>query len=559
MTAIPRSLSVESGRDLREQLSTFYGLFVLSLLMFGVHESDEVLRLATSALPSLGPFELAGADRVVGDGDPPALATWPEGELVDTGYPEDGEVSIDGFAWGWTYELRTFDRVYGHLTAAGRRRPSEHERFLLTAFVHQTSAALSNAAMYQEALRSTEKLRDLNRERSAVNNRLQKTIADLERQSRTHERLSEASASRGVGGLVDALYEITGLPAAVEDQFGNLQAWVGPDEETSPRKASAGRLAEIHRRIAAANGRPIRAGGRLVAWAKPGQDILGTVSLLDPFHRGGGYEIFALEHAATLLAMELAHQRGVAELELRLRRELVEELLDGADSASIYARAAAVGHDLRGPHRVMTLRWRESVDEASQSAAVDRSLTRLGWSWLSTRRHGASVLILRDPRDPRLLYDALASELGPRGSIGVGRTCETPARIPDSYNESVRALSIRETGRSPDGMTSFAELGIYRILGGPETRKDVAAFVQQWLGSLLDYDSRRKTDLVATLAEYLDCGGNYDQTADALMIHRSTLRYRLRRIRDLGGLDLTDVDTRLSLHLATRAWKIIDW
>jgi DNA-binding PucR family transcriptional regulator len=108
-------------------------------------------------------------------------------------------------------------------------------------------------------------------------------------------------------------------------------------------------------------------------------------------------------------------------------------------------------------------------------------------------------------------------------------------------------------------MTSFAELGIYRILGGPETRKDVAAFVQQWLGSLLDYDSRRKTDLVATLAEYLDCGGNYDQTADALMIHRSTLRYRLRRIRDLGGLDLTDVDTRLSLHLATRAWKIIDW
>jgi DNA-binding PucR family transcriptional regulator len=36
------------------------------------------------------------------------------------------------------------------------------------------------------------------------------------------------------------------------------------------------------------------------------------------------------------------------------------------------------------------------------------------------------------------------------------------------------------------------------------------------------------------------------------------LRYRLRRIREISGLDLTDADARLNLHVATRAWRTLD-
>lgn len=41
------------------------------------------------------------------------------------------------------------------------------------------------------------------------------------------------------------------------------------------------------------------------------------------------------------------------------------------------------------------------------------------------------------------------------------------------------------------------------------------------------------------------------------MIHRSTLRYRLQRIREISGLDLADVGNRLNLHVATRAWLLL--
>ncbi|HEY2191530.1 MAG TPA: helix-turn-helix domain-containing protein, partial [Actinomycetospora sp.] len=70
---------------------------------------------------------------------------------------------------------------------------------------------------------------------------------------------------------------------------------------------------------------------------------------------------------------------------------------------------------------------------------------------------------------------------------------------------------------------------------------------------LLAYDRERHADLVRTLGAYLDHGGNYDDTAAALHIHRSTLRYRLQRIRELSGHDLTHPDTRLNLHVAVRA------
>jgi DNA-binding PucR family transcriptional regulator len=106
-------------------------------------------------------------------------------------------------------------------------------------------------------------------------------------------------------------------------------------------------------------------------------------------------------------------------------------------------------------------------------------------------------------------------------------------------------------------VTSFEQLGVYRILDTGQNRDEVRAFIREWLGQLLDYDRTKNSELVRTLWQYLECGGNYDETAAALVIHRSTLRYRLGRIREIADLDLNDVDSRLNLHVATRAWQVL--
>ncbi|HEV7580629.1 MAG TPA: helix-turn-helix domain-containing protein, partial [Mycobacterium sp.] len=82
-------------------------------------------------------------------------------------------------------------------------------------------------------------------------------------------------------------------------------------------------------------------------------------------------------------------------------------------------------------------------------------------------------------------------------------------------------------------------------------------YARQWLGVLIDYDAAKNSDLVHTLSHYLELGGNYDESATALHVHRSTLRYRLGRIADLTGFDLRNIDTRFNLHAATRVWRFL--
>ncbi|WP_327686222.1 PucR family transcriptional regulator [Streptomyces sp. NBC_00467] len=106
-------------------------------------------------------------------------------------------------------------------------------------------------------------------------------------------------------------------------------------------------------------------------------------------------------------------------------------------------------------------------------------------------------------------------------------------------------------------MTFFDDLGLYWLLGPRNGSEEVEAFAREWLGPLLDYDARYRTDLVETLSRYFECGGNCDTTAAVFAIHHSTLRYRLQRIRKIGGVDLTDANSRLNLHVATRAWKVL--
>lgn len=67
---------------------------------------------------------------------------------------------------------------------------------------------------------------------------------------------------------------------------------------------------------------------------------------------------------------------------------------------------------------------------------------------------------------------------------------------------------------------------------------------------LKKYDQKQHTCLYQTLKTYLECEQNYVKTAEALYIHRNSLLYRLKRIRELTGLDLDDAKVRLHLLLS---------
>jgi DNA-binding PucR family transcriptional regulator len=142
--------------------------------------------------------------------------------------------------------------------------------------------------------------------------------------------------------------------------------------------------------------------------------------------------------------------------------------------------------------------------------------------------------------------------------IGVGGRCLEPDGFALSCQEAELALRMQKAADGPAQVTLFDELGIYKILARTGDTSAMERFAAEWLGPLIDYDAKHGTPLVLTLSEYLDCGGNYDASARALSVHRSTLKYRLRRIRQVSGHDLSQPDTQFNLQVATHAWRTLE-
>ena len=547
----------ELGRDelglLRSQLTNLRALLVLSILMTESADDQQILRLATSAAASLGTWQIAGF--VIGDawqaGGRHCGAPGPELAAELAALPETGGpvTSLDA-GWAWAYPLRSIAGRLGHLIVHAAHEPAVEEQFLAQVLAQQTGVAVSNAQLHRRERDTAEQL-------AATNGALEGTVATLRHGMTVHERLTRvAAAGEGAAGIAEALHDLTGLAVAVEDRYGNLSAWSGPDRPARYPKPPAYEREQLLRRLMTA-GRSVRDGGRVVALASPRPGVLGLVALMDPGHQAGTTDVMALEHGATVLAVELARLRGMADTELRVRRELVHDLLTGTDDESAYRRAEALGYDLGRPHQVAVLEVAEgSLAQEEMLHATRRVLRHQHLPCLLGSMAGTVVIVAPGGEaDWEALRAGIVAELGgSRCRMGVGDAYPRPSGLSRSLREAHLALRMQKASASAGRTSVFADLDVLRMLAAVDDLTDVEAFVRKWLGTLAAYDERKHTELVKTLIQYLQHGGGYEATSRALSVHRSTLKYRLQRIRELTGFDLGNPETHFNLQLATRAY-----
>jgi sugar diacid utilization regulator len=566
----PPSVEGDDPRDLRRQLSRLQGVLVLSMMMIASTSEEEILKLAATAVPSVSPCTLEGiylrGGGLVSPPDRPtcpadegrSLVAW-EAALRDLG-PNGGPVTVAGHAWACAYPLRAPSGALGYLLATSPRAPSPQEQFLLTVLVQQAGVALANARLL-----GSERAAAAQSARAVA--ALRESLQASERSTAIHRRLTLVAASgEGLDGIARAVHDLTGLPTAIEDEHGNLLSWGGPARPENYEKPGRARrrkvLAELER-----SDRPVRVGDKVLALANPREQVLGVLALLDPDGRAGEHDLVALEHGATVLAMELARLQSVAESELRLRRDLVEDLLSGTDAASALARARALGYDLEREHRVVLVEPSAITPSPTGDEAlfhlVRRTAREVGIGSMIVARGGrVVVLAVGADADDRInrFHTVVAGAVGTAGvRVGVGGRCTGPEDFPRSQLEAELALKLQAAGSVAGGrVTAFDDLGLYQLLSRVEDLGDVERFMRRWLGALIEYDgTRSNAQLVQTLTQFLACGGNHDRTAEHLFVHKSTLRYRLQRIRDISGHDLTDPETLFNLQIATRAWQTL--
>jgi purine catabolism regulator len=311
---------------------------------------------------------------------------------------------------------------------------------------------------------------------------------------------------------------------------------------------------------------------RIVAPVSGRDGLLGNLSILAPAVDARAEDGILASRAAAACAVTLAREQAAASVRREVELNVLDEMLDGAlrSEVSLVQQAQRLGHDLNqefcaiiarvdpapgSPARSREGRW-TVLEEGLERASQLRGATML-WRVRNTSAEIVWPVAEEDDLQEivRTVQQELHTALQAHGSmevisLGVGRIHGGVHGIRSSHQEARQALTLGRRLHGPGHVTSFDELGIYRLIFAAEGLPELRTFQGEALGNLLAYDAQHGSNLIQTLEAFFAANCSPKEAANLLQVHRNTVLYRLDRIADITGVDLDDPNVRLRLHLA---------
>ena len=384
--------------------------------------------------------------------------------------------------------------------------------------------------------------------------------------SSKHEPVSATGADRSV--LLEALSEAVesgaGLPAVARAAARLLDASVALIDRSSAVLAVAGASSDQEQKLLSGGEGVTRVELRVA------DSVVGELR----YRAKTPPDAVLARMVTTLLALELERSRSPEWESEEAAGAFVIAVLgrEVTDRGDIVARAAELGADLDRGAGVVVLRampraaqsgeWRERVLVLAQRAL--RALAP-GSLAASDGEEAAEISAIVPAEDDERLARAaagLARELddslaGFHLTTGRSRRCADPVDLYRAGSEARLAVNVGEAEGRP--LLAFEDTGAYRLLlpAMSEDPAELERFYAETVEPLVDYDEQYETELVATVEAYLDNDGNVAATAKQLFTHRHTIRYRLERVRELCGHDVSSTEGREKLGLGLKAMRVL--
>ena len=291
--------------------------------------------------------------------------------------------------------------------------------------------------------------------------------------------------------------------------------------------------------------------------------------------RGGEPSPTLTRTVTTLLALELERSRAPEWASDEAAGAFVRAVLDRTvtDRGDIVARGTELGADVDGgagvviaraaPRSAQTGDWRARVLVValrSLRAARTGAIAELGEG--GERAEVSAIVPGGGLAELERAAAALARELaaslpGFHLSVAHSRWVADPADLYRAGQEALLAANVADA----DGLEllSFEDTGAYRLLlpAMSQDSGELERFYEETVAPLVAYDEQYETELVATIEAYLDNDGNVTPTAEQLFTHRHTVRYRLERVKELCGHDITSTVGREKLGLGLKAMRVL--
>src|ERR1700730_8020874 len=415
-------------------------------------------------------------------------------------------------------------------------------------------------------------------ERSELQRRLEAQLSEIQLSHDIHERFTRLSLDgAGIPIILDAVGSLAGGRAGLYSSDGFRVRALGELGEGVPTRISLPPplIGPGVREMRVGAGRPPRPFDMVPVRA--GTDLLGVLAVVVPEQQvdcDGRRR--AREHGSTVLALELSKERAAAEVERRLRGDLVEEVLagglDGDEAERVARQAERLGHRL--PHRAWVVVLEPDDDETEAALAgrgqqdrLDAALSGLIKSRLpgalTLGRSSSAVFLLPDEtaadlaaveKLAALILAGAAPVMKPgTASVGIGNIANSVGELARSHLEARQALRLTRRAGGRGRVASYRSLVAFRLLLEVQSPDALRRFVEELLGTLLKYAESRDTPLLETLEALAAARWVRRAAARHLGIHINSMSYRVERIQSLTGLQLDDPETRVAISIALRA------
>jgi DNA-binding PucR family transcriptional regulator len=275
----------------------------------------------------------------------------------------------------------------------------------------------------------------------------------------------------------------------------------------------------------------------------------------------GDFERLILQQAVTVVALELMRQRAMRDTERRLAGDVLAEALTGRlseEELAMRVRPFGIGQSAA----VLVFGGPDGAPAPQAEGELDRFLadTNIGALVATRERLLCAVVDAQDNVDPvALAARAREAIAGDAGALRAAASRAAPVgSLRRTFHEARCALEAAAlaNGSSPP-VASYRDLGAFQLLLSLQDDEALRLYCDSVLGPLEDASGEYGDELIRSLEAFIEQNGQWERAARELYCHRHTLRYRIRRVEQLTGRDLSNARDRIEFWLALRARELV--
>lgn len=444
---------------------------------------------------------------------------------------------------------------------------SEDDIKLLTAISAQAAVAIEKAQLYREKELTVKTLEQLNNTISRQNEMLSNSVeihnylANLVLQGKDTEEIINFMYHRtkhelflidDIGELIACAYHTT----LSEEDIGKIQ---------STALSSAHTINEIWKTQTIFINETEHELITLPIGAKT--DLFGTLVILTK-EKINDIDMTTIEHACTVLSLELVKKQAIFDTQQLLKGEFAEELLAGRLDNSLKQQAKRMNLHLEDTYMAIYIAFRDleqnlSLPNRKQLQIVHRVFSKHNPHCMVVTKNESIIVLLsvQTKSEGILITKEFLQEMKGKNlgevKIGIGRPQNKLSFLFKSANEAQKSLQFLTSYDLSQQILEYSDLGVQRLLlQSPE--EDLIEFTLEQLGPLLQYESDRKGELLQTLYAYFEKNQHIKDVTDSLHIHVNTLNYRLKRIKEILQTDWAETEVFLNIHLALQLYTLLN-